>query len=200
MIKIGILNYTINSNKVHLRNILENLNCKVEYVNTFKDIKKYELIFNPGVGSFSNCINSFKKKDFDKAIQDLNPNKRYLGICLGFQILFETGNENNIKTSGLKIIKGHVKKIVGKNPKIGFFKTNIKKDYLFKDIQNFPEFYYLHGYGVKSDKDDSEFSIIKYSNIYYKSCVRYKNYTGVQFHPEASGKSGLNFLRNFIYE
>ena len=52
MIKIGILNYNINSNKVHLRNILENLNCKVEYVNTFKDIKKYELIFNPGIGSF----------------------------------------------------------------------------------------------------------------------------------------------------
>ena len=68
-----------------------------------------------------------------------------MGICLGFQILFETGNENNIKTSGLKIIKGHVKKIIGQNPKIGFFKTNIKKNTCLKIYKIFLNFIIFMG-------------------------------------------------------
>ena len=47
----------------------------------------------------------------------MHPNRIFLGICLGFQMLFQTGNENNIKTNGLGIIKGHVRKIIGENLK-----------------------------------------------------------------------------------
>ncbi len=200
MKKIGILNYGIYSNQVHLKNILNNLMCKVEYVDNFRNFNNYDLLICPGLGSFANSINLLRKKGFYSAIQDLNPNKKFLGICLGFQILFQSGNENSIKTNGLGIVKGHVRKIIGQNPKIGFFKTDLKKTKLFKDIKKPAEFYYLHSYGVESNNDNSEIGVVRYKNIFYKSCIRYKNYIGVQFHPEASGKNGVNFFKNIINE
>ncbi len=200
MKKIGILDYCVFSNKVHLKNILENLMCKVEYVNDARKINDYDILICPGLGSFEKSINLLKKKEFHKAIQDMHPNRKFLGICLGFQMLFQTGNENNIKTNGLGIIKGHVRKIIGEKPKIGFFETSFKNTNLFKNIKNPAEFYYLHSYGVRSNKDTSEVGLIKYKKIFYKSCIRYKNYIGVQFHPEASGKNGINFFKNIINE
>ena len=200
MAKIGILNYSLTSNSIHLKNVLKKLGYKVNFINKFNEFKSYDLIFNPGVGTFSNIMKLLKKKEFDKAIQDLNPNKKYLGICVGAQILFENGNEGFKKTNGLKILNGNIEKIRGKNPKIGYFKTKINKNYLFKNIQNLSEFYYLHGYAKKADDDTNEICTVRYDDIYYKSCFRIKNYTGVQFHPESSGKNGLIFLKNFVNE
>ena len=126
MKKIGILDYCVFSNKVHLKNILENLMCKVEYISDPRRINDYDILICPGLGSFAKSINLLKK-EFHKAIQDMHPNRIFLGICLGFQMLFQTGNENNIKTNGLGIIKGHVRKIIGEKPKIGFLKQVLKK-------------------------------------------------------------------------
>ena len=66
MKKIGILDYCVFSNKVHLKNILENLMCKVEYVSDPRRINDYDILICPGLGSFAKSINLLKKKNFIK--------------------------------------------------------------------------------------------------------------------------------------
>ena len=76
--------------------------------NELHSIKK--IIF-PGVGNFGKVIDNIKKKKLDEVIISLSKNKKikYLGVCVGIQILFDFSEESN--SNGLGLINGRVKKL-----------------------------------------------------------------------------------------
>jgi len=164
-----------------------------------QDIKKAEKIVLIGVGNFGEAVRNLKKKKLDFLIRkEILRGKPFLGICLGMQLLFERSQENP-KMRGLAIFKGKCLKFKKeKVPQIGWNKVLIKrKTDVFKKIKNRSFFYFMHSFYVEPASKKLIIATTKYGKNFC-SAVNLKNIFGVQFHPEKSGKSGLQILKNFI--
>ena len=87
--KIGIIN--INGNVKNVTQVLKKIGFeKFSLIENLDDLKKIDTIIFPGVGSFGNTINYLHKNNlFNGIIEHIKNNKPYVGICLGFQVLFQ---------------------------------------------------------------------------------------------------------------
>lgn len=179
---------------------------KVEYVSNPESFKKIDNLFLPGVGAFGKAMNFLKEKHLDEAIKiHVKLGKPLLGICLGMQLLSNKSYEFE-KRVGLGITPGEVKKIEYPNfhvspinrPTIGWFNTKVNNsDHLMSDKINNKRFYYVHSYQfISNDK----FDIMGDYDLYENKILAFffkENIGAVQFHPEKSGQSGLNFLTGY---
>ena len=203
MKKICILDYGLGNIK-SLFNALKKIG-----VNPFlfsednNDKKNYDLVFIPGVGSFSKASELLNNNKYKNFIQNTLENSNIFGICLGMQILFTSGEENG-KNNGLDIIKGNVK-ILEKNenklilPFVGYQAVNFLND-SYKNISNFnsQKFYFVHSYAAFPENENNLIANTKSQNIEYCAAVFKDRVFGTQFHPEKSGKIGLEFIKNYI--
>ena len=199
MIKnIGIIDYGCGN--IHsLSCALKRIGCNVSIISN--DIKNKNLngIFIPGVGSFDNAMNKIKKKNLDKVIYEYFKNDNLIvGICLGMQVLVDTGIENSI-TEGLKLIRGETYKLKfkkeEKNINIGWNETFFTK----KKLNQFDKekFYYVHSYAVETDQDLS-CCYSSFNENKFISGIINQNIYAFQFHPEKSGNVGLDLLKEVI--
>ena len=205
MKKICIVDYGM-GNIRSLENSIKKVGYKVEYFSETEKISSNLLII-PGVGAFNSAMNIFKEKKIDLQIKKFlsEVNNYILGICLGKQILFTNGFENE-PTQGLNLIGGDVNLITNnknyKLPNVGWLKIDVKKnlgrfDFLKKFDQN--KFYFVHSYVGKPNLEQNILASSKYKNLEFCSiCSNNKNLIGVQFHPEKSGKIGLEFLSSIF--
>ena len=130
----------------------------------------------------------------------INKKKPFLGICVGMQLLAQTGYENG-KHQGLGWIKGSIKKLEVKNlklPHMGWNNVNIvnKPKNIIFDQQNI-DFYFVHSYFFECFDNKNIIGITEYG-INFASIVGKENIYGVQFHPEKSSIQGLDLIKNFI--
>ncbi len=165
-----------------------------------KELKKADKIVLPGVGAFGDAINELTKNNLIEPLKEmiLEKKKPFLGICLGFQLLFE-GSEESPGVKGLSLIKGKVVKfkISQKVPHMGWNQIYIKKDTpLYKEISSGSFVYFVHSfYAICNDKND--IATITDYEIDFTSSVVKDNIMATQFHPEKSQKVGLQILKNF---
>lgn len=178
-------------------NALKKLGEKFRIVSYGKDLNFSEKVIFPGVGAAGSAMKNLKARGFLKILPQLT--MPFLGICLGMQLLLESSEEN--KAECLVIIPGKVVKFSGevKVPQIGWNQVEIGEgadgDLLFRDVPDESYFYFVHSYFVSTE------SRYVLANSYYgeqfASAVHYRNFYGVQFHPEKSGEIGLRLLNNF---
>ena len=165
-------------------------------------LKNAERIVLPGVGAFEDAAKKLRDSGLDKVLIELaNNGKPLLGICLGMQMLFEKSYEYG-EHEGLGLIKGAVKPIKGvipddlKIPHIGWNPLIYKKETpMFKYINEGDCVYFVHSF-YAADCDDSVVAVSEYGAL-LTAAVQNKNVFGCQFHPEKSGKVGLDILRAF---
>lgn len=189
----------------NLQSVVKALNyigCKCQITNDMETILNSDGAIMPGVGSFEDAMNSMKACGADKAVKEfIATGKPFLGICLGLQLLFEKSEESPNAT-GLALLDGSVTRIPDDNgklkiPHMGWNSLNIKKkDGLFKGIEENSYVYFVHSYFLKADNPEIVSSQTEYGAI-IDSSVSYKNIMATQFHPEKSGKVGLQMLKNF---
>ena len=119
-----------------------------------------------------------------------------LCICLGMQAMFERSEESR-GTSGLGIIPGEVKKLSkARLPQLGWNRVKQEgKDPLFEGIADSEYFYFANSYAAFPKKNAIGSTVY---GVKFVSAVRKKNWWGVQFHPEKSGKEGQRMIGNFI--
>jgi imidazole glycerol-phosphate synthase subunit HisH len=127
-----------------------------------------------------------------------------LGICLGTQIIFDYSEENNTKCIGL--VRGETKHFPAdmtcdgsklKIPHMGWNSVNFRRVHpLFSDIPKEAEFYFVHSYYPAPAEDSVILGVTDYG-IKFCSVLAVNNLVAMQFHPEKSGKPGLQILRNF---
>lgn len=198
---VGIIYLGKLSNTFSVQEALFKIGYKSELIKDFRNINNYQHVIIPGVGSFPEAMQEVKKRKFDKILNKKNLKPKIMGICLGMHIFSKVGFEFN-KTLGLNYMGGEVKRIdfLKKLPHIGFSKLNFKKKNIFKKIKNSSEFYFMHSYCVTKIKNSFVTSYINYKKNRIISSIKYKNFTGVQFHPEKSGINGLMVLKNFLNE
>lgn len=195
---IQILNYGIGNirslqnalNKIDIKNIVS------EKINLNDQFLKGLII--PGVGAFSAAMNLLQKKNLINTLEKIKQKQiPILGICLGMQILFKTGHEIE-KKEGLGFLDGDVLPLNIKKmqvPNIGW-RELVQNQELLNDINN-KKFYFVHSYYVSPNKQEIVKYYINYEGFKIPAIVNENNLFGFQFHPEKSGKDGLELLKNF---
>lgn len=165
-------------------------------------IEDAEKIILPGVGAFSDAALKLHNSGLDEVIKsETAKGKTLLGICLGMQMLFEKSYEYG-EYDGLALLKGNVRaisEVIPENFKIPHIGWNAldftKKSDLFKYINEGDYVYFVHSY-YAADCDDSLIATSDYGAP-LTAAVMKDNIIGCQFHPEKSGKVGLNILKAF---
>lgn len=176
-------------------NMLNFLNEDYKISSNPEEIAVAEKIIFPGQGHFAQSMENLNRKNIIEPVRTaINNNAKFLGICLGLQVLFEKSEEAP-NVSGLGIIKGEVKKFTkGKIPQIGWNKiqTTENNSYLSDDY-----FYFVNSYYVVPEDENIISSICNYE-IDFAASIEYKNITAVQFHPERSSDAGIKFFKNWV--
>ncbi|MBQ9812196.1 MAG: imidazole glycerol phosphate synthase subunit HisH [Thermoguttaceae bacterium] len=156
----------------------------------------------PGVGAIADAITELKRANLVDAIyKTIESDKPFLGICLGFQALFEESEENG-GTKGLGIFKGKVLRFPESPeyvvPHMGWNDLSFKKDVpIYAGIKPTDYVYFVHSYYVACDDDSIVATTTNYDDVDFCSSIAKGNVFGTQFHPEKSQNVGLKMLQNF---
>jgi glutamine amidotransferase len=209
--KITIIDYGL-GNILNLKRAFEFLGASVIITNEHKKISKSSSIVLPGVGAFPNAMQSINALQLKETLVSVAKKEiPFLGICLGMQLLFTESKEFSL-TKGLGLIPGKVIEIPNsskdgnkiKVPHMGWNSLALSEgvsSWKGSVLQeNFPqeEVYFTHSYmGVPSNNNNRLADCI-YGGHRISAVVKNKNIIGCQFHPEKSGKSGLEILKQFI--
>ena len=158
----------------------------------------------PGVGAFDDCINALRKQELLEASRDfIKTGKPFLGICVGYQALFERSEEFNSCAAGLGVFGGSVVRFAQKPglkiPQIAWNQIEITRSDcpLYRGMKSGSYVYFVHSfYPQPTDK-----SIVATTTDYggnFASSVWKDNVYATQFHPEKSQGVGLQLLKNFV--
>jgi imidazole glycerol-phosphate synthase subunit HisH len=158
----------------------------------------------PGVGAFDDCIHAMQRQELLEASREfIRSGKPFLGICVGYQALFERSEEFNSCAAGLGVFKGSVVRFPDgsglKVPEIGWNQVRLARADcpLYRDIPDGSHFYFVHSF-FPQPEDDSIVATRTEYGVTFASSVWKDNVFATQFHPEKSQKAGLQLLRNFV--
>ena len=160
-------------------------------------------ILLPGVGAFGDAAAKLRESGLDRVvIGEAKAGKPLLGVCVGMQLLFERGFEYG-EHAGLGLIPGDVRHIgevipAGlKIPQIGWnaLRFTERGCPLFRYTREGDFVYFVHSY-AGFDCAESTAATVEYG-AELTAAVHRGNIFGTQFHPEKSGRVGLNILRAF---
>ncbi len=198
---IAITDYGV-GNLFSIKSSLDTIGAESIVTSDREILKSADKIILPGVGAFRDAKRKLSESGLDKVIiEEAKNGKPVLGICLGMQLLFEKSYEYG-EYEGLGILKGEISPIadvIGEGlsiPHIGWNPLIIKRDvHLLKYVQNGECVYFVHSYYAKGC-DESLIATAEYG-CELTAAVCKDNVCGCQFHPEKSGKTGLNILKAF---
>ena len=162
----------------------------------------FDALVLPGVGAFGDSVNQLKNRGLFVPLQEwLNDGRRFLGVCLGFQLLFESSEESP-EVAGLGIFQGQVRKFSQERVKVPQIGWNVVKwtehaHTLYGTLPPDPYFYFVHSY-YPQPKDESIVAGYTEYGESFAAAVATENLLATQFHPEKSQESGLLLLRQFL--
>jgi imidazole glycerol phosphate synthase glutamine amidotransferase subunit len=197
--KVAMIDYG-RGNMRSVERALEEAGAEVKRVESGEELQGVETVVLPGVGSFGDAVEGLKqRKLWDPLREWVKADQPFLGICLGFQLLWEEGEEAR-GVKGLGILPGRVVKFSGKGikiPLIGWSEVKPKSgsEDLFKGGDRF--FYHVHSYRPESASADWLICETEYGG-WFPSGVRKGRVAGFQFHPEKSQDTGISLLGNVI--
>lgn len=197
---IGIVDIGI-GNLGSLRNALYNEGWDTVSVSVADDFADLTHLILPGVGAFGAAMDKLTQCSLIQPIkQFVAQGKPLLGICLGMQILAESGTEGG-DIPGLGLIPGRVIQIVPGSgirlPHIGWNNAvQVAKHPLLIGIRNDVDFYFVHSYRFLANYPEHVLAETEYGER-FPTIVGNGNVVGVQFHPEKSQVNGLRILDNF---
>ncbi len=158
----------------------------------------------PGVGAFDDCIHALRHQGLLAASQEfIKTGKPFLGICVGYQALFEKSEEFNSCAAGLGVFAGKVVRFTEKPghkiPQIGWNQLEIVRPDcpLYRGIANGSYVYFVHSFYPQPVDASIVATRTDYGDNFASSVWR-DNVFATQFHPEKSQKIGLQLLKNFV--
>ena len=154
----------------------------------------------PGVGAFARAIERVRELGLDRLIADrVAVGTPVLGVCLGFQLLFESSTELGGAT-GLGLLEGEVTELDApglKVPHIGWEPVSwATGSELNAGIADRTPFYFVHGFAPRPAVSSDLLGSAVHGRHFCCAVARPPVY-GVQFHPEKSSAAGLRLLGNF---
>ena len=200
---IALLDYG-SGNLRSVEKALRKVGAEVRVVTRPEEMKEASAAVLPGVGAFDDCITAMQKQELLSGVRDfIASGKPFLGICVGYQALFDKSEEFNSCASGLGLFRGKVVRFSSgpklKIPQIGWNQIQVlqPKCPLFEGIANGSYFYFVHSFFPRPD----DLSIVATTTDYggnFASAVWSGNVFAIQFYSEKSQETGLRLLRNFV--
>lgn len=196
LIMLVVIDYNVGNVK-SVCNAFGYLGCDVKLSCAAADIEMADGIVLPGVAAFGYAVEALG--DTTELVKETaKAGKPVLGICVGFQMLFDRSCEYG-RHNGLGLIEGDVVPIPKGLviPHMGWNAVELRAGMdLFEALGSKRHFYFAHSYYADVKDGDAEVAFTDYG-FEMPAAVQKKNIYGTQFHPEKSGPAGLAVLKNF---
>jgi len=199
---IGIVDYGI-GNLRSVQKAFQHVGGEAVFVHTPEEISQVDALVLPGVGNFGDCVRSLAKSGmWDDVLAWANSEKPFFGICVGYQMLFQSSEEAPGE-KGLGVFAGQVRKFSDKHglkiPQIGWNTVTVKQADapLLSGISSGDYVYFVHSY-YAAPKDSSIIALETTYGDTFAAAVARGNLLATQFHPEKSQRAGLQMLKNFV--
>lgn len=183
---------------------LKFVGAEVRVVSRPEEIGDARGLVLPGVGAFDDCLNALRRQELlEAAVAFVQTGRPFLGICVGYQALFEKSEEFNSCAAGFCLFGGKVRRFDERHglkvPQIGWNQLSIKQPDcpLFRGIDQGSYVYFVHSFYP----EPSDPAIVAAETEYgarFASAVWKDNVYATQFHPEKSQRVGLRLLQNFV--
>jgi imidazole glycerol-phosphate synthase subunit HisH len=161
-------------------------------------------LFVPGVGAYAACMAGIEAVGAGPVIAErVAAGKPVIGVCVGMQILFDSGVEHGVQTKGLGLLPGVVSRLDAERiPHMGWNTVDIPDDSeLLAGLPADVRFYFVHSYAAR-DLDDLRRAGAKVTTAShdrpFAAAVELGSLTACQFHPEKSADAGYALLRNWV--
>lgn len=197
---IAIIDYGM-GNLRSVQKGFERVGCHAQVSRDRGQITSARGVVLPGVGAFSACMENLRRFGLVEPIREVVRQRRpFLGICLGFQLLF-TESEEFGPQKGLDLFPGKVVAFRSDNglkvPHMGWNRVEKKKESPFLEgIAGGDYVYFVHSFYVVP-KDDSLVATTTTYGTPFVSSIATDHLFACQFHPEKSQEIGLRLLANF---
>jgi glutamine amidotransferase len=198
---IGILEFGM-CNLRSVKSAVEHLGQDAVFISEGgTDTTELSHLIIPGVGNFHLAMENIRSRGLDRTVAEVASRKKpILGICLGMQLLAESGVEGG-ETAGLGMVPGRIEKISADYqlpvPHMGWNNLEIRRPHpILKRIKDHTDYYFVHSYHFVADASDSVATTHYGADLC--AIVGRKNIVGVQFHPEKSQLNGLRILESFL--
>ncbi|PKN52345.1 MAG: imidazole glycerol phosphate synthase subunit HisH [Deltaproteobacteria bacterium HGW-Deltaproteobacteria-13] len=201
---IAIINYNA-GNITSVARALQNIGQDFVITDDTNMLEAASHVIFPGVGAAGEAMVYLREKNLDAWLKKyIKTGKPLLGICLGTQIILDYSEEN--KTECVGLIAGSTKRFpekltsegeLLKIPHMGWNSVQFRRSHpVFKDVAPDAEFYFVHSYYPAPSDDSAVLGTTDYG-MTFCSVLAKDNLVAMQFHPEKSGRPGLQILRNF---
>lgn len=199
---IGIVDYDI-GNLRSVQKAFQHVGGEAVFVRTPGEIARVDALVLPGVGAFGDCVRCLAASGmWDAVLAWAKSERPFFGICVGYQMLFESSEEAPGQ-KGLGVFAGEVRKFSDKHrlkiPQIGWNTVTVKQPDapLLEGIRTGDYVYFVHSY-YAAPKDASVVALETTYGDTFAAAVARGNLLATQFHPEKSQRAGLQMLRNFV--
>jgi glutamine amidotransferase len=207
--KVAIIDYGL-GNLFSVKQMLLKAGADAEITSDYKLVLTADAVVLPGVGAFGEAMKNLKRASLDKAIYEtMAAKKKFLGVCLGLQLLFDSSEEFG-SNEGLGLIQGNVKGFPERHLEKKLKRTQIAwnkirpanpelwRESPLRDVPFESYMYFVHSYYVSPVDQSVVLSNSSYEGFSYCSSIIHENIFATQFHPEKSGVLGLSIYKNWL--
>ena len=199
--RVGIVDYG-RGNIRSVENAFHAIGADAVLIRTPEELEGITHLVVPGQGEFGDCAANLKKQGMFQPICDwAAANRPFLGICVGYQLIFENGEESP-GAEGFGILGGTVRRFpnVGlKVPHMGWNSVTLTdpRHPIWNGMPENPFFYFVHSYYPEPTDTRHVAATCEYALPFAAAVIR-GNLVATQFHPEKSQHNGLRLLKNFL--
>jgi imidazole glycerol phosphate synthase glutamine amidotransferase subunit len=202
-VKVALIDYGA-GNLRSVANALQALGVEPRISGGPADMADATHLILPGVGSFGDCMAELATRGLIGPIREwVLAGRPYLGICLGYQVLFEDSEESP-GLPGLGLVRGTVRRFADrpglKIPHMGWNSVVPRRPETgtWAGLGKQPYFYYVHSYFPVPADDAVVAADTDYAGQGFAAAIEQGRLLACQFHPEKSQDAGQRLLRNFL--
>ena len=200
---LGIIDYG-GGNLQSVRNAVRALGHEPVLVESSAELESVSAVIFPGQGAFADSMSALTAQGLTDPLREwIAGDRPFFGICIGYQVLFESGEENP-GVQGLAVFPGEVVRFPNepglKVPHMGWnqVRPTHPGDPMWDGLGDLPHFYFVHSYYPRPQQAEVVAGTTEYAGIEFAAAVQRGRLFATQFHPEKSQAAGLRLLGNFL--